>query len=88
MFERHGFIVDLWEHNAGSKHVLQFTFLSTSLEEQAESFASLATDEDWLKERDKWFMNHLSLSFNQSSSVASDAKDSACSSSEVDRKVN
>jgi hypothetical protein len=55
MFERHGFIVDLWEHNAGSKHALQFTFLSTSIEEQAESFASLATDEDWLKERDKWF---------------------------------
>ena len=41
MFERHGFIVDLWEHNAGSKHALQFTFLSTSLEEQAKSFASL-----------------------------------------------
>ena len=55
VFERHGFIVDLWEHNAGSKHALQFTFLSTSMENQAKSFASLATDEDWLIERDKWF---------------------------------
>ena len=55
MFERHGFIVDLWEHNAGSRHALQFTFLSTSMENQAKSFASLATDEEWLKERDRWF---------------------------------
>ena len=55
MFERHGFIVDLWEHNAGSKHALQFTFLSTSLEEQAKAVASLASDEEWLKERDRWF---------------------------------
>ena len=54
-FERHGFIVDLWEHNAGSKHVLQFTFLSTSMEDQAKSFASLANDEEWLVERDRWF---------------------------------
>ena len=55
VFEKHGFIVDLWEHNAGSKHALQFTFLSTSMENQAKSFASLATDEDWLVERDRWF---------------------------------
>ena len=55
VFEKHGFIVDLWEHNAGSKHALQFTFLSTSMENQAKSFASLATDEDWLIERDRWF---------------------------------
>ena len=55
MFEKHGFIVDLWEHNAGSKHALQFTFLSTSLEEQAKAFASLASDEEWLEERDRWF---------------------------------
>ena len=55
VFEKHGFIVDLWEHNAGSKHALQFTFLSTSMEDQAKSFASLATDEEWLVERDKWF---------------------------------
>ena len=55
MFERHGFIVDLWEHNAGSKHALQFTFLSTSLEEQAKAFDSLTSDEEWLKERDRWF---------------------------------
>ena len=30
-------------------------FLSTSLEEQAKSFASLASDEEWLEERDRWF---------------------------------
>jgi len=36
---------------------MHFNSLSYRLlsEEQAESFASLATDEEWLKERDKWF---------------------------------
>ncbi len=55
IFESHGFLVDLWQHGLGSKNFFNFVMLSNSKEEQAKSYESLLTDQDWQRKQLDWF---------------------------------
>tara|TARA_Y100001968_G_C19365479_1_gene722287 strand:+ start:159 stop:806 length:648 start_codon:yes stop_codon:yes gene_type:complete len=55
IFEKHGFLVDLWQHGLGSKNFYNFVMLSNSKELQAKSLESLQQDEKWMKLQLDWF---------------------------------
>jgi|TARA_B100000959_G_scaffold37159_2_gene35829 hypothetical protein len=55
IIEKHGFLVDLWQHGLGSQNFFQFVMLSTSKEAQGKSYESLLADEDWQKKQQDWF---------------------------------
>jgi len=57
IFEKHGFVVDLWQQGVGSKHYLEFVMLSSSEEEQAQSIRSVNADQDWIKMEPIWMKN-------------------------------
>ena len=57
IFEKHGFVVDLWQQGVGSKHYLEFVMLSSSEEEQAQSIQSVNADQDWIKMEPIWMKN-------------------------------
>ena len=57
IFEKHGFVVDLWQQGVGSKHYLEFVMLSSSEEEQAQSIRSVNADQDWNKMEPIWMKN-------------------------------
>ena len=50
-FEKHGWEIDLWQENIGGHDNLQFVMCSASLADQAKSFASLNSDEEWILEQ-------------------------------------
>ena len=50
-FEKHGWEIDLWQENIGGRDNLQFVMCSASLAAQANSFASLNSDEEWILEQ-------------------------------------
>ena len=55
IFEKHGFLIDLWQHGLGSKNFYQFVMLSTSEEAQAKSLSSLESDTEWQEKQMEWF---------------------------------
>ena len=55
IFEKHGFLIDLWQHGLGSKNYFQFVMLSTSEEAQAKSLSSLESDTEWQEKQMEWF---------------------------------
>ena len=55
IFEKHGFLIDLWQHGLGSKNYYQFVMLSTSEEAQAKSLSSLESDTEWQEKQMEWF---------------------------------
>ena len=57
IFEKHGFVVDLWQQGVGSKHYLEFVMLSSSEEEQAKSLRSVNADQDWIEIEPVWMKN-------------------------------
>jgi hypothetical protein len=57
IFEKHGFVVDLWQQGVGSKHYLEFVMLSSSEEEQAKSLRSVNADQEWIEIEPVWMKN-------------------------------
>ena len=55
IFEKHGFLIDLWQHGLGSKNFYQFVMLSNSREAQAKSLESLENDTEWQRKQLEWF---------------------------------